>query len=428
MKELAGLWPAILLAGAAFLLSAPLVFLVPPGEAPDEPAHVAYVHHVVAEGTLPPAAGASGIYSYEFYQPPLAYLAMAVGVRAAGFRSLEYPFNPDPSFAFQRGARAFRRPPRSVGLVTARKALLVARFVNLAWVLLAASAIFLTCRQLTSSSWIALAAAAPFALAPQLLFVSAIVGNDAAVTALVVAATFCLVILASRSCHPLVPIAASTAAGLAPWAKASAIVIAPAVALTFTWLAVSRRWRDAMTLLLPGLVLSAGWVLMEAVRTGSALPSPPTGWDGGPGVTRLLTKPWWIVSVWGSFWAKLGWFNIELPRPVYLVFVPPTLAAVLGFIALRRLTITAKAGWLLVAIVASNIALMCLYLARVDWQPQGRYLLPAAAAAAGLATIGIDRLCSAWSQRAKRRLALISCALAVATALIMLVVLSATYP
>lgn len=406
---------AIFLVAAALLLSAPLVFLIPPGEAPDEPAHIAYVHHLVSEGALPPYQEAAGSATYEFYQPPLAYAVMAAAVRACGFDGIEYPFTPDPDFAFQRGARAYQE------VVAAKDSLLVARSANLVWLLLLSAAIFLTCRQLTGSPWVALAAGAPFALAPQCLFLSAVVGNDAAVAALVGAGTLGLVLLVSKPCHPLIPIAASTAAGLALWAKASAVVLAPAVALTLVGLAASRRWRDAAALLLPGLALSVGWVLLEVARTGSVTPDPPTGWEGGPGAARLFTEPWWVVSAWVGFWAKLGWFNVPLPAPVYIVFVPPTLAAVLGVVARRR------TGWLLVTIVAANLALLVLYMTRVDWQPQGRYLLPAAAALAGLATIGVDRLCFSWSDGARKRLALVSCSLAVAAALATLAVAAVTY-
>jgi hypothetical protein len=422
MRRLAGSRQALFLAVGALLLSAPLVFLVPPGEAPDEPAHVAYVHHLVSTGTLPPyQEEATGSSSYEFYQPPLAYAVMAAAVRASGFEGIEYPFTPDPGFAFQRGARAYRPPPASSAVVAARNALLVARSANLVWVLLLSAAVFLTCRQLTASPWIALAAGAPFALVPQGLFLSAMVGNDAAVAALAAAGTFGLVLVATKPSHPLVPVAASIAAGLALWAKASAVVLAPAVALTLLGLAAARRWRDAAALLLPGLALSVGWVLLEVARTGSALPDPPTGWEGGPGAARLFIEPWWVASAWVGFWAKLGWFNVPLPAPVYLVFVPPTLAAMLGLVARRR------AGWLLAAIVAASLALLGLYMTRIDWQPQGRYLLPAAAAAAGLATIGVDRLCSSWSDGARKRLAFVSCALAVAAALAALAVAAVTY-
>jgi hypothetical protein len=411
---------ALILALSTVLLAAPLVFLVPPGEAPDEPAHIAYVHHLAAEGTLPRPADASGRFSYELYQPPLAYAVMAAAVRAAGFEGINYPFTPAPGFAFQRGARAFEPP---VAASPARRALAAARFVNLAWLFLAAIAIFLTCRQLTDSPWIALAAGAPFALAPQWLFLSAVVGNDAAVSALVAIATLGLVLLISRPGRPLVPLMASTAAGLALWTKASAVAVAPALALALFWLIAARRWRDAAWLLVPGLLLSAGWALLEVSRTGSVIPSPQTGWQHGPGFARLLTDPWWLVSAWVWFWAKLGWFNVPLPPPVYLVFVPPTLAALLGAAVVWR----RKAGLILLVIVASNLALLGLYMARIDWQPQGRYLLPSAAALAGLATIGADRLCRAGSERARKRLALLSCSLAAATALAALAVVARTY-
>jgi hypothetical protein len=426
VRASAGRTHVILIVVTALLASAALVFLIPPGEAPDEPAHLVYVNHLVTRGTLPSADDAIGNLSYEIYQPPLAYVVMAAAVRAAGFEDVEYPFRPDPKFSFQCGRRAFLTPPPSVRVDAARAALRVARCANLGWLLLASTAILLICRRLTDSPWIALAGAAPFALAPELLFTSAIAGNDAAVIALVAGGTLCLIVLVSGSSSPRAAFMASILAGLALWAKISAVAMAPALALSLLWLVRSRRWREVALLVVPGLVLSAAWVIVQMSRIGSILPMAMAAWRGSP-PTRLLTEPRWLASVWVGFWAKLGWFNVLLPLPTYLVFVPPTLAALAGVVVVGRSETRNRAGLLLIVVGAANLALLVLYMVRADWQPQGRYLLPAAAAAAGLATIGLDRLCSSWSDGAKKRLAVASCGLAVLAALAMVVVVVRAY-
>lgn len=428
MRDPAGRRHFLLIAALAPLVAAPLVFLVPPGEAPDEPAHLAYVDHLLESGSLPPLGHVTDGRSYEAYQPPLAYLLMAAAVRAGGFESVDYPFQPDPAFAFQRGARAFQDAPRSDASDKALRALRVARGINLGWLLLTSTAIVLTCRRLADDPWVGIAAGAPFALSPQLLFASATVGNDAAVTALAAFATYCMVVLNSRTDRDALRIVTSIVAGLALWAKAFAVALAPAVAMALFWLASSRRWRAAAALLLPGFGLSVGWIVFEIVHTGSLLPTPPNVWAGGSDVARLVSDPWWLVSAWSSFWAKMGWFNVPLPWPVYIVFIPPTVAVAAGItrVFVHR-SEKRRSGLLLTATLAANIALLVLFMVLVDWQPQGRYLLPSITAAAGLATMGIDRLAGSWTADTTKKLAFVSCLIATLTALATVFLVAVTY-
>jgi len=58
-------------------------------------------------------------------------------------------------------------------------------------------------------------------------------------------------------------------------------------------------------------------------------------------------------------------------------------------VANRRLR--SSSNLVLVAVVVTNIITLVAFMARVDWQPQGRYLLPSIVAAAGLCTLGLDR-------------------------------------
>jgi len=402
------------------LLASPLVVLVPPGEAPDEPAHAAYVDHLLEEGRLPSLEEPARAIDYEAYQPPLSYFVMAGTLRLAGFESLDHPFEPDPEFAFQRNRRVFRPASPSPAVEDSRHAFHLARAANLVWLALASASILSTCLRITPSTWAALGAGAPFALAPQLLFAGSTLSNDAALVALSTAATAGLVVLLS-SPHTRPALAASTFAGLALWVKASAVVIAPAIALVLVWLLHAGRRREALALFVPGFAISLGWAGFELWRTGTLLPNPPTGWAGGSGLGRLFTEPDWVLSAWGSFWAKLGWFNVVFPWPAYLAFVPATLLTLFGLITALRSR--SKAGAILGTIFAAAVCLLMLYMVRIDWQPQGRYLLPATAALAGLAALGLGRLLEnrpAVSRYAALASCCVSIAVAVATSILML--------
>ncbi|MEA2693699.1 MAG: hypothetical protein QOJ16_3086, partial [Acidobacteriota bacterium] len=73
--------PALLLALLSLALGAGYAGVIPLGEAPDEPAHLAYVNRVVATGALPPLSYRG--LDYESYQPPLDYLVSAGLLRLA---------------------------------------------------------------------------------------------------------------------------------------------------------------------------------------------------------------------------------------------------------------------------------------------------------------------------------------------------------
>lgn len=415
----------------AAALAAPLVFLVPPGEAPDEPAHLAYVDHVARTGTLPREGSLDRRFDYERFQPPLAYLGMAAAVRLAGHHGVTYPFAPDPAFRFSGdGARAFLTPPKSAAVREGRIAVRAARAANLPWGALCAAATLLLCLRLVGDPWLAVAAAAPFALAPQLLFAAGTANNDALLAVCTAAALLGLAALLGDEPRPAPAVGASAAAGLAVGVKASAAALAPAVGVAAVVLAARRRWRILAALAIPGAVLAVVFAWLSVARTGTVMPSLPSGWGGATAGTlsRLVAEPWWAVQVWVGLWAKLGWFNLPLPRLAYIAFAPPTLLAGVGAATLlvkaRRSGVVA----LLAATVAANLGLLLLYMLRVDWQPQGRYLLPSLPALAGLAAAGLAALDARWPGRLpKRALACAAVTLAVGMAVLTLAVVATNY-
>lgn len=412
--------------GVALLISSIFVFVVPPGEAPDEPAHVEYVDFLVAHHRLPPVEIHPQGLTYEFYQPPLPYLLMAVPLVLTNITGINYPFIRNPEFSFQRNQRAFLDPDPSVSVVRGQRTIRLARAMNLFWMLMACAAILGTCYQISNSPMIAFGAGLPFVISPQLLFAGSTAGNDAAVIGLVALATMLAVKLVRVPDNRLA-LVVSALAGIALWTKSSAIVLAPVIALILIWFILDRRWGTVFSLLSPGLLLSLSWVLFELSRTGTISPSLPTGWSGGAGVLRLFLEPKWVVSAWGGFWAKLGWFNVTLPWPYYLAFLPSTVLAGYGFFLILKRQTRSRPAWVLVVTFVGIVFLLLLYMTQVDWQPQGRYLLPGSAAIAGLATLGLETWCKNCRPGTGTRWALGMALLSLAVSIKTVMVLSAIY-
>lgn len=400
---------AAVLAAVATALAAALIAVVPPGEAPDEPAHLAYVAYLRRHERLPPVPSANLPLAYEFYQPPLAYATAAALTAAFGAPLAAYGFESNPEFDFEPGERAFLEPR---GGSEGGLSIACVRAANLVWMPVLVLSVVALCHRVSDSIHVALTASIPFVISPQVLFAHATFGNDAAVMALAAAATAATVAAAAgRSPRPWQAVLAGVLAGLALWAKASAALFLPAIVAVGTILHRRRRALDAGLLVTAYGIVALAYVLLEISRSGSILPDLPTGWSAHWGsALRLLGEPHWVASTWLSFWAKLGWFNVLLPLPLYLWFLAPTAAVARGaWQAVRR----AREAWLLLLIGATNLGLLVLYLMKVDWQPQGRYLFPSLAALAGLAAIGVSPLCRAHPKATLTVSALASLAVAI---------------
>ncbi|RPH53433.1 phospholipid carrier-dependent glycosyltransferase, partial [bacterium] len=199
--------------------------VVPPGEAPDEPAHLAYVDHIVGEGSLPPARPKRDLTGYESYQPPLDYLVSAALLQVLHGGPVGYPFRADPEFDFHtRGSRAFLARTGTESQASAIRRLRAARLV---WGVLTLWFTVQVAYLLTGPGREgAVAAAAPFCLAPQLIFDTATINNDTAVTALASATIYGLCRMVSqREAAALAGALTGTAAGLALWSKSSGLFL-----------------------------------------------------------------------------------------------------------------------------------------------------------------------------------------------------------
>jgi hypothetical protein len=369
------------------LLGAVYAWVVPPGEAPDEPAHLAYIDHIAEKGALPPARPSRDLTGYESYQPPLDYLVSAALLRGLHGGPIAYPFVANPDFDFRiSGSRAFLAQPGAESQARALRRLRVAR---LFWGVLTIWLVFQVANILVDREW-AVAAVAPFCLAPQFLFDTATINNDTAVIAFASATIYGLCRLVSRPPGFLSGLLTGGAAGLALWSKSSGLFLVPPLLYVAMVLWRRRQRRAVAGLFFAFAVLSTAWIVFTVARSGPLLVSAQTESAAASGWLRLITEPAWPASVWISFWGKLGWLNLKLPAPIYLFFLPPTFLALWGGIsALRQ-----RSAAITVALLAvlSNLGLFVAYLGGVDWQLQGRYLFPSIAALAGLAAKGLGDL------------------------------------
>jgi 4-amino-4-deoxy-L-arabinose transferase-like glycosyltransferase len=388
-----GVGPGALLLLAFALLAAGYALAVPPGEAPDEPAHLFYVDTIVRAHALPARPVAFDGDNYEFFQPPLDYGVSALWVGLVHGSPLGLRFTPDPAFSFRhRGSRMFL-PGAVPAAPEAVRALLELRLARLAWGLAMAWFIYLTALYFAAGDAVRAAlAAAPLILAPQVLFVAATVNGDAALAALAAAAIYCLARCAGdREPAPRFAIAAGIAAALALLAKASGLVLLPPLSLAALHLVRRRQLRPAAWLAgTYGLGLAAAAAL-AVHRFGSVVTPIPAG---RPSVRQVFLSPHWAASLWVSFWAKFGWLNTPLPWACYLLFLPATLLILAGFLRPPTGFSPARRPALAVlrAAALANLAAALVYMAAVDWQVQGRYLFPSLAALAGLAAAGLGHL------------------------------------
>jgi len=413
--------------GAVYLaLGLGFVGVVPIGEAPDEPAHLAYVDTLVRTGHLPLVDRVGRRVSYESYQPPLDYGILAAWVSMTTGRPIDYPFQPTGTLDFNRqGSRAV--VPRSDPIARqAAASVRKLRAVRLGWGLLT---VLLTLRLALLVSAgdvsVALVSAVPFVLAPQFLFVSATINNDGAVTALATAGLYYLARLLEGEGGAVDAVAAGALAGAALWGKESAFFLA--APLLYATLQLVRRGKSRWAAgiwggyLLPVLL----WFALSEMRFQALLPPPPTGF-GSPTGSRIgqLLHPHWLVSLGGSFWAKLGWLDVRLPAPLYAAFLLPTgLVAAGVWRALRPLRREPgrEGARLLVLAALANLGLVVLYMMTIDWQPQGRYLFPTLAAFAALATFALR------GRRPPRWLTVAVPAVAIAVAVVSITTIAAAY-
>ena len=258
-----------------------------------------------------------------------------------------------------------------------------------------------------------IAVAAFVAFNPQFIFISAAVTNDNLIIFLSTVALWLLAGLlttpasdVSRSL-PWRPLALALIVGLASLAKLSGLSLLALTLFAFALLALwQRRWRFALTwalVVVAAALLIGGWWYVRNWQ----LYGDPTGLNRflelvGPRPSPLT----WhnlrseLQSLRVSYLATFGWFNIILPRWVYVLWDLFLAASLVGFIvglAARRRTplpISGPALTLLLTWVAVFLLSLLRWTALTPGA-QGRLLFPAIAAIAALLMLGW----SAWLPR-----------------------------
>lgn len=207
------------------------------------------------------------------------------------------------------------------------------------------------------------------------------------------------------------------------------------VTAAWTWLAVTRTLSVTTTQVLLGIAPGLGaspaetgtlWVddasldgplnlangdFEQAMTWGSLLAQPlilplQRSWaasaDAGP--AHVAHGLLYLALLFPGFWGNFGWLQAPLPLPVYAAIALFCLLALLGIggeLGQRRRgdpATTAVIGWSLLA-VASSFALVTAPMWLRDWQPQGRYLLPALAPWMALLVTGLRFWSRRWQLR-----------------------------
>lgn len=328
----------------------------PPLFAPDEAAHVLYVH-VVATRLEFPVQSTNPLWAlhfgaYEFYQPPLYYLLMSPLYRLL--------------------------VPLGVGVV------LGLRLANVALSFGLLILIYRTCREvLPRRREIAEAGLAFASFLPTFVAVSANVNNDVLVD-VEVAMTSLLLIGALRSDDVGLPrlalVSALVVAGL--YTKTSAAVLIPTIAI-WAWFMGRGRLRSIVRCASPALIglaaIAPWWYLRNHLSYGDFL-GIDIYWPhhGEPRLLRLMNS---VVHLATTFWSSIGRiYDIQPPR--MWIYVPAALVLLLAAIGLTRMALwrshDRSTWWILVLLFAQLLMIVTgavVYGVRFGFG-EGRYLFP----------------------------------------------------
>ncbi len=375
------------------LLACGLFSLVTPiGEGPDEPAHLHYVETLLQKGLVETRAelrNEDSEYGYELHQPPLYYLTAAGWSRWLA-ADLDYPFVPNPAFPQSKQGGAFLKPPPSDREGAARRGVHQVRWLGLLFGSIIAFCAWRVARESGLEEGAAICVVAPFVLAPQLSFLGGLVSNDGMTFAICAAALWLQRRVHQGDAGPGVCLAAGLLTAAAPWSKVSGFVLLPTLLLAGNKLLRIKAWRGLAALMVPTLISWAlcaiyqapamEWLRESYAHLGRGLAANPK---------LLIDYPFWPIQLWISYWAKLTWFQLRLPLPLYLFYLPPSLLVLFGFkLAFQeRFRFLASAAIFWAAALLSNLGNFLIFIILVDFQPQGRLLFPSLIAAVGLASL-----------------------------------------
>ncbi len=407
-------------------------------ETPDEMAHFAYMRRLLDGHGFPaaPIVIADDAPAQESSQPPIYYLAAALGVRlfAPDTSDLARWTVRNPAFPYIFGAvpndnknLVMHTVPAAFPYQGAVRAAHVARLVA---ILFGAVTVWATYRLALElfPEWrsLALLAASFVAFLPQFVFISGAVSNDSAAAAFCALSLWAGVRIMQRGFTARRAIGLGLVLGLAALSKASALVIWPIV---FAWVFLISRnassWVARLRWIIVPLVIAAGltapWYLHLWHEFGDVLgtsphmlmswarPVPLSFWEAASKLPYALI----------SFWLAFGWGNIIAPDWVYTLFNLLLAAGLIGLpIYLARLWrqrfSNPAAPIELAGLIGLMLSVILVVIALVRWiqlldAAIGRLIFPALGAIAVLLSVGWLTI---WPRRLPQRsIALIPLAL-----------------
>lgn len=322
-----------------FLLATLYNIVVPLGEGPDEPGHMAYVLFLAREGRLPVQHSSSGTSDVpgEGHQPPLAYLLALPAVAWLPPDEYDFQLSSNPDFLWNSGTEpaAFMRSSREYwpwgGAVLAWHLTRgVSTLLGMVTLVCVWKAALILCQQSQASRTacfsFAFLATALVALNPQFLFTSALVTNDALLTALS-AGLFVLAVGDPATVRKNQwALLVGGLLGLALLTKQSALLLVPLLVWA-SWRISERHWlvtgRIVITWSGVTLLVAGWWYLRNWHLYGDLF-----GLELFQ--TEFMTQAfdWRTPAAWGtaleqlfaSFWARFGWMSLRPPAWVMGVY------------------------------------------------------------------------------------------------------------
>ncbi|GAB4563450.1 MAG: hypothetical protein Kow0047_12310 [Anaerolineae bacterium] len=386
-------WLAFLVLNLTYNLSTPVF------EAPDELEHFEYVRHVILTGTLPDLRGGLGAWAQEGTQPPLYYVTAAGFLRLLGVQVPDdpIPVNPHAAIGLPDSAGNKNRVVHSLderfpfqGLA---RVVHLTRLTSLLWGSVGLFGCYALAAQLTGRKDVAALSMAWVAFLPQFAFITAAVSNDA-----VVMGTVSCLLAAAWWVTTQPPMGRRGAllgvlAGMAALSKLNGLLAAAWVGffIAARWLRQGDRkgalWATGAYALVATAV-GGWWYARNLWLYGD--------WSGIQPMLDVIGRyktPLTAMevlgqagSVWRSFWGVFGWFNVEMPEPVYYVLTAVSSLIALGLVA--RLRRGPGSGtwweplWLIGWIVVIGLGLANWM--RLTPAAQGRLIFPALPALAAL--------------------------------------------
>lgn len=381
-------------------------FAIPIFEAPDENLHWQFARYLHEEARLP-------VFRPGFPEansPPLYYALIApfawatetpeIFIRPDGLPGIVVAFDgtlhSTPSKAFRNRASDFDTywPIR------------IARLISALMGVGTVACCYLAGQAASGRSMTGLLAGSLLAFLPMFTFRATNVSNDTLVALLSALTLYLIVSIVKRGFNWPIGVGVAAAMAGAFLAKVSAMVLP--FSLLLAVITERAAWRDRIVrlggVLGLTLLLVLPWLLRNQVLYGDPLASRAMLSAVPTLVVRNAITSSYFTTIFPqvlsrSFVGVFGWANFYLPEWVYRSFLILAVVALVGLV--RGLLAGRGEARLLLAVVAIPVLSLGIVV-KINltfFQPQGRYMLPALAAIALLAALGLEEV-PGWSNRA----------------------------